>query len=189
MSTSNNDLTLDVGQANEFKLAARKAGYTNADIKAMCEGNMLSDFLKVIKGQAEIKIIEHLIDCDVAPFVPEGWTVVENRQCGKVRPDDADLYMSEEQKNGPVSGNELQKKLADLPVLNAAMLDWYLAHSERIPEAWRGKLVFFWGTIYRDANGYLFVRVLDWNGDQWNWDGYCLGYDFSSSDPAAVASL
>lgn len=172
-------------------------GQANALFKKLMAIMKINDPLEVVRridsgdwtlvGPAQSTASE--VDCDVAPFVPEGWTVVENRQCGKVRPDDADLYVSEEQKNGPVSGNELQKKLADLPVLNAVMLDWYLAHPERIPETWKGKLVFFWGTIYRDANGYLFVRVLDWNGDQWNWDGYCLGYDFSSSDPAAVASL
>ena len=182
----------------EFATANLTAGQLNSLVKKIMFQMGISDPVEAIRrinsdewtlvGPAESTAFD-LVDCNVAPFVPEGWTVVENRQCGKVRPDDADLYMSEKQKNGPVSGNEFQKKLADLPVLNAAMLDWYLAHPERIPETWKGKLVFFWGTIYRDANGYLFVRVLDWNGDQWNWDGYCLGYDFSSSDPAAVASL
>ena len=129
------------------------------------------------------------VDCDVAPFVPEGWTVVENRPCGQIKPEETDLYVSEGQEKGSVSGYELQKKLANLPVLNAVMLDWYLAHPELIPEDWKGKYVFFWGTIYRNSDGRLCVRCLHWDGSQWYWDCSWLGSDFDSSDPAVVASL
>ena len=172
-------------------------GQANALFKKLMAIMKINDPLEVVRridsgdwtlvGPAQSTASE--VDCDVAPFVPEGWTVVENRQCGKVRPDDADLYVSEEQKNGPVSGNELQKKLADLPVLNAVMLDWYLAHPERIPEAWRGKVVFFWGTIYLRAPGLLYVRCLYWSGSRCIWGCGWLGHDFCSGHPAAVASL
>lgn len=173
-------------------------GQANALLKKLMAMMGVDDPVEVVRrinsdkwtlvGPAESTAFD-LVDCNVAPFVPEGWTVLENRQCGTIKPDDIDLYVSEEQKEGSVSGNELQKKLANLPVLNAVMLDWYLAHPERIPETWKGKLVFFWGTIYRGADGGLRVRYLGWNGGQWYW--YCgwLGSYFYSSRPAAVASL
>lgn len=48
------ELTLDVGQANEIKLAARKAGATNADLKALSEGDNFAKILPYLRGQAEI---------------------------------------------------------------------------------------------------------------------------------------
>ena len=53
-----NDLMLDVGQANEFKLACRKAGLTNADVKALSSVGMLSRLLPVLRGCATTKRIE-----------------------------------------------------------------------------------------------------------------------------------
>lgn len=50
------ELMLDVGQANEFKLAARRAGYTNADIKRICEGDVLAKLLPVVRGKSEVVI-------------------------------------------------------------------------------------------------------------------------------------
>lgn len=69
------ELMLDVGQANEFKLAARRAGYTNTDIKRMCEGDALARILPVLRGTGEVQIVKHSIDLDADPFVPEGWSV------------------------------------------------------------------------------------------------------------------
>jgi len=54
---SANDLMLDVSQAAELKLAFRRNGWNNAEIKTLSEGNILGEVLKVIKGQAEIKMI------------------------------------------------------------------------------------------------------------------------------------
>lgn len=173
-------------------------GQANALLKKLMAMMRVDDPVEVVRrinsdewtlvGPAESTAFD-LVDCNVAPFVPEGWTVLENRQCGTIKPDDIDLYVFEEQKEGSVSGYELQKKLANLPVLNAVMLDWYLAHPERIPETWKGKLVFFWGTIYRRANGRPYVRYLYWDGDQWDWNCFWLGGSFLSGVPAAVASL
>lgn len=181
----------------EFATANLTAGQLNSLVKKIMFQMGISDPVEAIRrinsdewtlvGPAQSTASE--VDCNVAPFVPKGWTVLENRQCGTIKPDDIDLYVFEEQKEGSVSGNELQKKLADLPVLNAVMLDWYLAHPERIPETWKGKLVFFWGTIYRGASGRLCVRYLRWYGRRWDWDYDWLGSSFYSDYPAAVASL
>jgi len=70
MSAQNNDLMLDVSQAEELKFAFRRNNWTNKDIKVLSEGDILGKVLKVIKGQAEIKPIEYLIDCDADPLCP-----------------------------------------------------------------------------------------------------------------------
>jgi hypothetical protein len=66
--SANNDLMLDVSQAAELKLAFRRNGWNNSQIKTLSEGDLLGKVLQVITGQAEIRMIEHLIDLDAAPF-------------------------------------------------------------------------------------------------------------------------
>lgn len=39
---------------------------------------------------------------------------------------------------------------------------------------------------YRDSNGNLYVRYLNWNGKQWNWNYNRLDNDWNSNNPAAV---
>jgi hypothetical protein len=63
-----------------------------------------------------------------------------------------------------------------------------LANPELIPEEWKGKFIFFWGTIYRNSDGSLYVRYLNWNGDQWNWNFNCLDNDWNDNNPAAVSA-
>lgn len=186
--SSQNDLMLDVSQAHELKLAFRRNGWTNSDIKALCEGDILSDVLGVVKGHAEIRHI-HFINCDAAPFIPEGWGVEENRKGGvKHLPENIVLYLAKKQEKEIVSGYDLRKELADKPVFNANMLDWLLAHPELIPDSWKGQCVFFWGTIYRNPEGCLVVRYLYFGDNQWKWDYSLLDSYFYSNYPAAVAT-
>lgn len=48
------ELMLDVGQANEIKMAARRAGATNADLKKLSTGEMFAKILPVIRGLAQV---------------------------------------------------------------------------------------------------------------------------------------
>lgn len=182
---------LDVSQAHELKLAFRRTGWTNADIKTLCEGDILRDVLKVVRNQAGIKLSDYLIDCDAAPFIPEGWAVEEHLQGGQFSfsVDKVNLYLSKKQKKTSVVGNDLWEELKDKAVLNANVLDYLLAHPELMPDSWKGKAVFFWGTIYRGAHGRLDVRYLYWDGRQWRWGCSWLGGRFFSNNLAAVASL
>lgn len=65
-------------------------------------------------------------------------------------------------------------------------MDFYLANPHLIPEEWKGKAVFFWGTIYRDADGHLCVRYLYWRGGGWDWGYRWLDYVWDGDGPAAV---
>jgi hypothetical protein len=98
-------------------------------------------------------------------------------------------YLSKEQKKGSIIVvRDLRKELNGKLILNANVLDYLLAHPELIPEEWKGKYIFFWGTIYRDSGGDLSVRYLYWSGSEWNWDYNWLDDDFNSDNPAALAS-
>ncbi len=187
---------LSLGQAHEFEIAARSAGWKNGDFDALIKNRaLLAKFLPVLRGQAEVKAVEHLINCDAAPFVPNGWSVaeekeqVEDRATGNLAWDASKvrLHLDKRQKGSKyVMGNELRKALKGLPVMNANVLDYLLAHPELIPEEWKGKAVFFWGTVYRYSDGYLCVRYLDWFGGRWVWRYLWLGHVWHAGYPAAV---
>jgi hypothetical protein len=59
-------------------------------------------------------------------------------------------------------------------------------NSHLIPEEWKGKYVFFWGTIYRGSGDNLYVRCLCWGGGRWDWGYDWLGGGWDDGNPAAV---
>lgn len=183
------DFMLDVGQANELKLAARRAGATNADLKKLCEGDVFAQILPVIRGLGEVIVTKHLIDCDADPMVPNGWKVEEHTKGGQLEFDPAKvaLYLSKQQQGDKyIEGNKLRKELKGKPVFNANVLDYLLAHTNLIPEEWNGKAIFFWGTIYRRSVGGLYVRYLFWDDGRWDWLYNWLGNYFLAFYPAVV---
>lgn len=143
-----------------------------------------------------------IIDCAAPPFIPNDSTVEEHREGNKEfvwNLADTTLFLSEEQENeiisgGPrdgrtISGEDLRKLLVDKPVLNANVLDYLLAHQELIPEEWKGRSVFFWGTIYRGFLNTSYVRALRWNGRNWFWHHGWLVYEWDFGGPAIVSKI
>jgi len=150
------------------------------------------DFWAVIRGLSQIVEIEHVIYCDVDPFVPEGWKVERHKKGGFFKWDASKikLYLSKNQKGDKyVQGHKLREELENQPVLNANVLDYLLAHPELIPEKWKGKYVFFWGTVYRFSDGCRCVRCLCWDGDRWHWGYFWLVNNFNCNRPAACSQV
>lgn len=196
---SKDELMLDVGQANEFKLALRRCGdWTNQDIKILTEGDLLVYVLDVVRGLSEIKPRKFIINGDADPFFPlslslkggihrkNGTLSVKNID-GKLYLNDrrVELFLSKNQKNNNcVEGNKLRKEIEELEkksklLLNANVLDflfkpenWHL-----IPEEWKKVNTFFWGTIYCSSDVSLCVRYLYWRGGGWCW-----GWSWPSRD-------
>ncbi|MBI3685129.1 hypothetical protein HY250_01875 [Candidatus Azambacteria bacterium] len=142
-----------------------------------------------------VNVQQHVIDCDAAPFVPKGWSVEEHQKGGQFKFDPAQVrfYLSKPQQNEKwIKGNELRKELSGKPVLNANILDYLFTHPHLIPESWkkdeqgRTRHIFFWGTIYRDANGDLCVRCLYFFGGRWDWGDHWLGIGWSGRCPVAL---
>lgn len=158
------------------------------------DGELWKARLSTVLREGVKKTVEtkHIIDCDAEPFVPDGWSVEEHKKGGKFEwePNDIKLYFSDNQKdsrkNFGIDGNDLRKELEDQYVLNANILDYLLTNQRLIPEEWKGKYVFFWGTIYRLPDGALSVRYLCWRGGEWRWDDYWLGGNWGYDDPAVV---
>lgn len=183
------ELMLDVSQAHELKLAFRRTGWNNAEIKKLSQGDLLSQVRLLVLGQAEIKFVKNIIDLDADPFTPDGWSVVEHRKGGQLEwnPENVKLHLSSNQQEGKrIVGKKLRTELKDQPVFNANLLDYLLKNPHLIPEEWKGKVVFFWGTVYRFSGGSLCVRCFYWDGGRWGWECNWLGNDWRSVDPAAV---
>lgn len=146
----------------------------------------------ILSGKATITYKEHIIDLDADPRIPyEGWKVEEHKKGGQFawNPAKVALFLSKKQQDGnSIEGNKLRKEMVDQPVYNANLLDYLLDNPHLIPEEWKGKVVFFWGTIYRDSGDFLYVRCLIWLGGRWRQDAYWLGNNFGSGHPSAVAA-
>lgn len=150
---------------------------------------------RVLAGMQDLiegKFGDLIIDCNAAPFVSDGWSVEEHRKGGQLTLDMGRirLHLSENQKGDKyVGGQELRRELKDQPVLNANVLYYLLvAHPHLIPEDWKGKNVFFWGTIYRDSDARLCVRYLCWRGGEWRRCSHWLAYQWGVQSPAAVSA-
>jgi len=128
------------------------------------------------------------VDCDANPFVPDDWRIREHEPGGQIKLerrgdglyiDDhkVELFQSDAQRleaefvcaglgDGWMGGEGLYGELADLPLLNACVLDCLLANNHLIPEEWKGnKRFFFWGTIYEAYEPS--VRYLEFARGQW----------------------
>lgn len=181
------------GQTHQLVDAMEAAGFTAEHLTKLGQSKDLSKVKDFLDGKAQITYPQHLIDCDANPYVPDGWSVEEYAKGGQLLFDitKVKLWLSKAQTKGNViEGNKLRKELKSQPVLNANVLDFLLAHPELIPDEWKGKAVFFWGTIYRDSNGDLCVRCLCWHDGRWGWriNGGWLDNDFLGSFPAAVSA-
>lgn len=142
------------------------------------------------------------IDADLNPNVPSdlyltgkgtehrkmGKITLEKREDGKLYANGIEVvrYLSPNQQNGKtIQGHKLRKELKDKQVLNACILDALLANPQLIPDDWKTGVTYFWGTIFRDAIGFLYVGCLFWSGGRWNWDYNWLGHGWGSDRPAA----
>lgn len=196
----NNELMLDVGQANELKLAFRREGdWTNEKIKALTERRgLLKQVLDVIESRTEIITIKHMIDLDADPLTPyNGWSVEEHRKGGQFQwnPAKVILHFSKNQMDGKlIGGHDLRKELAKEPVWNANLLDHLLKYPHLIPEGWKKdengntRYIYFWGTIYCVSGKDLYVRFLDFGDGHWRASGGCLDRNWGGGDPAVLGA-
>ncbi len=157
-------------------------------LKAVCDGRLGEDTLRAI-AEGYAKVLKDIVDFDKLPLVPDGWTILSdneqlpNRIKGVMEFDPAKVifHLDDGQKNGNlIEGNALRKSLKNVPVYGAQ----HLANPHLIPEEWKGKAVFFWGTVYR-YSGRLYVRYLYWGGGAWRWDFYWLDRVWDDDFPAA----
>ena len=138
-------------------------------------------------------VLEDIIDTDLVPLAPDGFLLESHLGFGRwqLHSEEIELFLSEEQKKKFHLGNRLKKllwSLKDKKFLNVNVLDYLLAHQELIPESWKGKYIFFWGTIYSRAGDGRCVYCLYWSGGKWTriFRWLDIGFGLNSNDFAAT---
>jgi hypothetical protein len=148
-----------------------------------------------VRFRMRSRFVDRIIDLNAEPFVPAGWFIIRHLKGGHFRwdPNAIELYLSPIQREGGIiEGDTLFPWLANKNVLNANMLDYVLARPRLIPDELRSdekgnlRFIFFWGTLYRDENGFRRVRFLYRNRFKWAGGVSFLGSEWNGSDPAAV---
>jgi hypothetical protein len=148
--------------------------------------------LNLLYAALVTRFTEQTVDLDADPFVPNGWTLVEHQKGGKFEwnVSNVKLHVSpNQQRKSGIEGNWLREQLKGKRPYNAILLDYLLENQDLIPEQWKGKFVYFWGTLYRDTGNKTCVRCLCRHRGEWRWHYGWLESYFTGSEPAAVPAL
>lgn len=187
-----------VGQMNQLADALEAVGYTPDDITKMrSDTERLKQFKDVLKGQSEITKVKHIIDLDADPYLSDGdndetgWEVEIHTQGGQFEWDLSRIKLftslgSVPGKSKYVNSYNLYKKVKEKPVFNLNMLDYLLECQKLIPDAWKGKAIFFWGTILRGKGDIHAVYYMTWTGERWEPTKLRLGDIFDEYNHVAV---
>jgi len=80
-----------------------------------------------------------------------------------------ETFIPDKQKNSSIGHSRVLVDLKGRKALNGCVMDWLLDNPEFIPEAWKEKCVYFFGTIYSDVEGMHIVFGLYWDNDNGGW--------------------
>lgn len=195
-----------MGDASEFGkdndlvhkvvVTGRKVGWGREEWTKLAENeDLIHSFWLVINGHARIDVVDYIVDCsrppeqvDVFTPLPESEQIA-SRYTGQIRltPQTMGTYIDPHQKKGKLVGSERYQTYEGQPVLTAHVLDHCLRHPALIPEAWKNKSVYFWGTIYRGGNYGHYVRCLYWcDGPTWQYSDIDVEGEVITHYPAAV---
>lgn len=93
-------------------------------------------------------------------------------------------YQCEEQRyGGRIRGYDFFEKIKNSTGFwNGCVLDYLIENPKLIPDEWKGLHMPFWGSIFKDEDGELYVKFLYFNSsagvEKWEvhtlWLGYCL---------------
>ena len=103
---------------------------------------------------------------------------------------DLTLNLEPEQENGSIKGEILAERLKKT-ACNASVLDYLIKHPESYPEDWKGRYVYFWGTIFRSSDGSLCVRSGYWSVGEVvsNYGWLFIGWNGLSPSASLASSL
>jgi hypothetical protein len=181
------DLMLDVDQAGELKAAFRRGNWTNAEIKTLCEGDVLADVRRVILGHAEIKAAIRNVPA-TPPFTPDSFVLAMNYDepieslvlAGRydyANSDITSLHFPTKRSgaanlagrlvhfNRAMSTKEAVKELGEMG-LRPGELHELLAFGIRFPEEQRKYPIIGLGSAWQNPHGFRCVPYLDRDGSE-----------------------
>jgi hypothetical protein len=198
-------LMLDVDQAGKLKAAFRRARgsdgskWSNEGIKKLSKGTILSQVLDVLYGRSVIMPVEKKSSDTESDLMAVDYSIAPSLVNLKIkahpkRKDIVEYDLSKTERvltlrpgESRISGYENLKRLkaTGKTPLDVRVLEELLKHPELIPEEWKNGVTYFWGTIFCDSDGNLYVACLRRNGDRWDWSCDWLDGDWNGCEPAA----
>ena len=127
-----------------------------------------------------------------AELIGAGWAIAEQDELSlalsEVNLDNVHLVTTLKDGENSVQGEEKLRRLKATGEirLDAKVFQTLWENKELIPKSWKGKRVYFDGTILRDPYGRRFVLYLCWYGDKWSWGCRWLRDVWRGSEPSAV---
>lgn len=184
----NEYLGLDVGQANELKLAFRRYDWNNELIKKLCESDILGDALSILRGDMEVTPVKRVLDMNASPSLKDDHRIVRHvkggkKEWSKIRLALLDPYdLHYEHPRAPLRRKSMvgldKRHLVPRFLLgqkhaNMNLRDFFLKNQHLIPRRWEyvSEPILFWGTLL-DKVGYLSVPGM-WRPSGFNkWQNY-----------------
>lgn len=137
-------------------------------------------------------------DCERFPFfnpvtfIGKGWSVGEDREAifESWNPTETVLVKSLRANETSLTGEKTIERLNDSgdKPLGARALLYFWTNQDKIPEEWKGKLVYFDATILRNPHGSRYSLCLLWYGGSWRWLCDWLDADRGANCVSACAS-
>jgi len=167
---------------------------------------LVRGFARTIKTKLSGQDETCLIDCDVDPSIPLGWVIKEHKKGGRLEINPKDIKaisIASNLRNPGVVIKEFEAfaEKANFTILNACVLDWYIAHPEHIPK--KGLImaesigdgcpfntVFFLGTsYYTKLGGRVCYRCLRRPcHSRGKWRESCIIFDENDNDCVVTAN-
>ena len=132
------------------------------------------------------------------PWIPEAFTLEKNDVEGELSVENigGELYVNgrkvvpylheKQMGGGSIVGTDLERELKGKPVLGSALLRHLIENPKLVPDSWKGKYLFFWGTKLRPSTGRRCVLCIYWYDEQWQWDYCWLDDGWGGYNPALV---
>lgn len=146
-----------------------RLGITREDLKRLrSSSSRVADIARLFKSL--------VIDSDSNPRIYGCEEVEEHIKGGRFDfdPSRISLYQVREQEDpASITGHDLRRKLRGVRVMNECVLHALHANHDLIPEDWKHgedespRYVTFWGTVYKDPQGKLYVLSLLWSDGTW----------------------
>ena len=188
-----NGNTLSLGQQANFHAAVIKALPRNIDFNIALGWEQNGKALtKVLRETLIPPSPEYVINLDSTPRRlnrRDNWRLIEHQKGGTFIWNTATvrLYLSESQRGDEgVSGHKLQEELKNKIVFNINLRDHLIEYPHLIPEEWKGKTIYFWGTILGTQFGSPHVPYIWCDRDCWFPGEQLLQNSFGSNEPALV---
>ncbi len=174
------EFKMSTGQAHEFALACVRNGLTNADVKMLCESNMLAKVKLVVRGQVVVTFPSQILASNL--LIPTGWEIIEDVAPTDFKISDLEMVPFLEGGESYINGEVLRQRAVGLKAnLGLADAKYFLDHQAEIPVEFQSEYLVFTGTLLRDPDGNLLVAGLSWSGGRWElafrslvlvWRGY-----------------